>query len=113
MPKSFRNSPSAASRELPDVDLSTPGAYVFVVTVDSNDHATIASVEFDPTDVLSRLDALEAAAMAGDMDLPGFDFHRLHGFSPDRYSVHVNGPWCLTFAFNGADAVQVDFEQYH
>lgn len=60
MPKSFRNSPSAASRELPDVDLSAAGTFVFVVTVDSSKHATIASVAFDPSDVLDRLDALEA-----------------------------------------------------
>jgi proteic killer suppression protein len=25
----------------------------------------------------------------------------------------VNGPWCITFAFENGDAVQVDFEQYH
>jgi proteic killer suppression protein len=25
----------------------------------------------------------------------------------------VNGPWCITFEFEGKDAVQVDFEQYH
>jgi proteic killer suppression protein len=27
--------------------------------------------------------------------------------------VHVNGPWCLTFEFDGNDAAHVDFEQYH
>jgi len=27
--------------------------------------------------------------------------------------VHVNGPWCLTFAWDGEDAVRVDLEQYH
>jgi proteic killer suppression protein len=25
----------------------------------------------------------------------------------------VNGPWCITFEFNGGDAFNVDFEQYH
>jgi proteic killer suppression protein len=29
-----------------------------------------------------------------------------------RYSVHVNGPWCLTFEFEDGDACRVDFEQY-
>lgn len=29
------------------------------------------------------------------MDLPGFDFHALKGFNPTRYTVHVNGPWCI------------------
>ena len=30
--------------------------------------------------------------------MPGFDFHKLRG-APVRYSVHVNGPWCLTFGW--------------
>lgn len=47
------------------------------------------------------------------MNLPGFDFHRLSGFNPVRYTVHVNGPWCITFEFSGGDAHAVDFEQYH
>jgi proteic killer suppression protein len=25
----------------------------------------------------------------------------------------VNGPWCITFEFEGGDAFRVDFEQYH
>jgi toxin HigB-1 len=63
--------------------------------------------------VLARLDALDAAQQPSDMDIPGFDFHALRGFKPTRYTVHVNGPWCVTFEFDGADATQVDFEQYH
>jgi proteic killer suppression protein len=63
--------------------------------------------------ILRRLDALDAAAKPEDMNLPGFDFHALKGFDPTRYTVHINGPWCVTFAFDGADAVDVEFEQYH
>jgi len=63
--------------------------------------------------ILRRLDALEAAIIAEDMNLPGFDFHALHGFDPTRYSVHVNGPWCITFEFREGDVYRVDFEQYH
>jgi proteic killer suppression protein len=61
--------------------------------------------------ILIRLDRLDAAGRAEDLNLPGFDFHPLHG-TPVRYSVHVNGPWCLTFEFDG-DACRVDFQQYH
>jgi proteic killer suppression protein len=46
------------------------------------------------------------------LNLPGFNFHPLRG-KPLRYSVHVNGPWCLTFEFYGGDAWRVDYEQYH
>jgi proteic killer suppression protein len=48
-----------------------------------------------------------------EMNVPGFDFHPLRGFKPMRYSVHVNGPWCITFEFEDGDACRVDFEQYH
>lgn len=47
------------------------------------------------------------------MDLPGFDFHALKGHEPRRYSVHVNGPWCITFEFEVDEARRVDLEQYH
>ena len=63
--------------------------------------------------ILRRLDRLDVAATPEEMNLPGFDFHPLKGFKPTRYSVHVNGPWCITFEFADGDALRVDFEQYH
>lgn len=63
--------------------------------------------------ILLRLDRLDAAQRPEDMNLPGFDFHALNGFDPTRYTVHVNGPWCITFEFDGQDAARVDIEQYH
>lgn len=39
--------------------------------------------------------------------------HSLQGYNPKHYTVHVNGPWCITFEFEGGNAYQVDFEQYH
>jgi len=63
--------------------------------------------------ILRRLDRLDVTATPEEMNLPGFDFHPLKGFKPTRYSVHVNGPWCITFEFAEGDAVRVDFEQYH
>jgi len=63
--------------------------------------------------ILRRLDRLAASARPEEMNLPGFDFHPLKGFSPTRYTVHVNGPWCITFEFDASDAARVDFEQYH
>jgi proteic killer suppression protein len=63
--------------------------------------------------ILVRLDRLAVAARPEEMNLPGFDFHSLRGFDPTRYTIHVNGPWCITFEFDGNDAARVDFEQYH
>jgi proteic killer suppression protein len=59
-----------------------------------------------------RLDQLEGSTAPDQMNVVGFDFHPLRG-KPQRYSVHVNGPWCITFEFEGGDAYRVDFEQYH
>ena len=63
--------------------------------------------------ILVRLDRLSVATTTRELDLPGFDFHALKGHRPTRYSMHVNGPWCLTFEFDDGDAWRVDFEQYH
>lgn len=63
--------------------------------------------------VLRRLDRLNAASAPEEMNLPGFDFHVLRGHRPTRYTVHVNGPWFITFEFEGEDAYRVDLEQYH
>ena len=63
--------------------------------------------------ILRRLDRLNVIVRPEEMNLPGFDFHALRGFKPTRYSVHVNGPWCITFEFEEGDACRVDLEQYH
>lgn len=61
---------------------------------------------------IRRLDALQAANTLGDLAIPGFDFHPLKG-KPQRYSIHVNGPWCITFGWENNEAVDVDLVQYH
>ena len=63
--------------------------------------------------IFVRLDRLEVAVGANEMDVPGLDFHPLKGRRPTRYTVHVNGPWCITFEFEKGDAYRVAFEQYH
>ena len=72
-----------------------------------------SKVRFDLHERCRRcLDALDQAKVPGDMNLPGFDFHALRG-KPKRYSVHVNGPWCITFEWEDDQPVRVDLEQYH
>jgi proteic killer suppression protein len=62
---------------------------------------------------LLALDALDAAKKPSDLDVPGFNFHPLRGRRPVRYSIHVNGPWCVTFEFLEGEAHRVNLEQYH
>lgn len=59
-----------------------------------------------------RLDALNAADKPEAVNIPGFNFHKLRG-KPVRYSIHVNGPWCITFEWEDQNPVRVDLEQYH
>ncbi len=61
---------------------------------------------------LRRLEILDQAETLDEINMPGFNLHRLHGI-PERYSVHVNGPWCITFAWQDGEALRVDLEQYH
>ena len=59
------------------------------------------------------LDALDSATALTELNVPGFDFHALRGHTPTRYTLHVNGPWCITFEWRDGDAHRVDLEQYH
>ncbi|WP_373499201.1 type II toxin-antitoxin system RelE/ParE family toxin [Desulfococcus sp.] len=61
---------------------------------------------------LRRLEALDQAESLTDLNVPGFNFHGLQGV-PKRYSIHVNGPWRITFEREEGDALRVDLEQYH
>ena len=62
--------------------------------------------------ILRRLDAIDQAESLTDLNIPGFNFHGLQGM-PKRYSIHINGPWCLTFEWIEDEALRIDLEQYH
>ncbi len=61
------------------------------------------------------LTALDAATRPEDMNLPGFAFHQLTGDQVGRYAVKVDKNWRVTFGWSedGADSVDVDYEDYH
>jgi toxin HigB-1 len=59
-----------------------------------------------------RLYALHRARSLDDLRLPGWRLHALHT-SPVRYAIAVNGPWRITFEWEGSEALRVDLEQYH
>lgn len=62
--------------------------------------------------ILIRLTRLESADRPEDMNATGFNFHALKSFDPKRYTVHVNGPFCITFSWDEG-ATDVDLENYH
>jgi len=59
------------------------------------------------------LDRLDAAAVPGDLNLPGLDFHPLKGTSKGRYAVRVSANYRITFGWKAGDAIDVDYEDYH
>ena len=63
--------------------------------------------------IVRLLDRLDASTAPGDMDLPGYRFHPLKGERAGEYAVSVSGNWRLTFRFDGENAIDVNFEDYH
>ncbi len=59
------------------------------------------------------LQLLDAASSSNQMNLPGFDFHKLKGNLEDYYSVAVRANWKIIFQFEGEDALLVDYVDYH
>jgi len=47
------------------------------------------------------------------MNAPGWKLHPLAGELKGHWAVSVSGNWRLTFAFEGEDAVLVDYQDYH
>ena len=59
------------------------------------------------------LQRLHAAAKPKDMNTPSMKFHKLVGNFKGYYSVSVNGNWRVIFQFEGADACNVNYVDYH
>ena len=56
---------------------------------------------------------LHSSVCPRDMDLPGLRLHELKGNRKGTWSVTVSGNWRVTFRFEGKDAIEVDYEDYH
>ena len=60
--------------------------------------------------ILARLDA---STTVDDMDIPGFGLHPLSGDLRGFWSVTVSRNWRVIFRFEGHNAHDVDFLDYH
>lgn len=60
-----------------------------------------------------QLFALDNAMRPQDMNAPGWRLHPLKGDLAGYWSVDVSGNWRLAFAFQGEDAILVDYQDYH
>jgi proteic killer suppression protein len=59
-----------------------------------------------------QLARLDAARRPEDMAVPGWQLHSLKGDLAGCWAVAVSGNWRLIFAFEGEDAVRVDYQDY-
>ena len=59
------------------------------------------------------LGRLNASSSPGDMNLPGLLLHELKGRRKGTWSVRVTGNWRISFRFEGPDASDVNYEDYH
>ena len=60
-----------------------------------------------------QLVLLNRATKPEEMNIPGWRLHPLGRDLAGHWSVWVSGNWRLTFAFEGKDAVLVDYQDYH
>ena len=60
-----------------------------------------------------QLAALDQAIRPEDLSAPGWGLHPLQGDLKGHWAVTVNGNWRMVFAFEGNDAVLVDYRDYH
>jgi toxin HigB-1 len=70
-----------------------------------------------PPDMLNRiriiLSALQATSSVEGMDVPTFQLHALKGKLKGFYTVTVRANWRIIFRFEGGDASDIDFIDYH
>ncbi|MHA4868801.1 type II toxin-antitoxin system RelE/ParE family toxin [Duganella sp. PWIR1] len=59
------------------------------------------------------LTVLDAAETIEGMNRPGFRLHPLRAVKTQRWSVHVDGNWRITFEFIDGNAHIIDYEDYH
>ena len=59
------------------------------------------------------LSTLDQASDVQDMNQPTFRLHPLKGNRKGAWAVTVRANWRVTFRFEGGDAYDVDWEDYH
>ena len=60
-----------------------------------------------------RLHVLDMAEKIEDVDVQGFNLHKLSGDRNGLYSIRVTANWRITFEFVDGDVYIVNYEDYH
>ena len=56
---------------------------------------------------------LDMAEKIEDVDVQGFNLHKLSGDKNGLYSIRVTANWRITFEFIDGDVYIVNYEDYH
>lgn len=59
------------------------------------------------------LDILDAATIIKDVNFPGSNLHPLQPKQAGVWAINVSRMWRITFRFEGGDAYDVNYEDYH
>lgn len=65
------------------------------------------------TKLRMQLAALDTATCIEDIDIPGYQLHKLKGLRKNIWSITVNGNWRVTFDFTESNVYIVNYEDYH
>ncbi len=70
-----------------------------------------------PSELIERIEdillALDAAIGPDGMNRPSFRLHPLKGDRKGQWAVTVRANWRIVFGFDGGNAIDVDFTDYH
>ena len=70
-----------------------------------------------PPELIGRIEdillALDAATGPEGMNRPSFRLHPLKGDRKGHWAVTVRANWRIVFGFDGGNAIDVDFTDYH
>jgi toxin HigB-1 len=61
-------------------------------------------------DILQRLDS---AVRPEQLNVPGFNWHKLKGKEKNCYAVTVRANWRIVFQFEEQNAILIDYIDYH
>ncbi|MQA18089.1 type II toxin-antitoxin system RelE/ParE family toxin [Rugamonas rivuli] len=60
-----------------------------------------------------QLAVLDQAVRPEDLSMPSWRLHSLKGDLQGHWAVTVSGNWRMIFAFEGTNAILVDYRDYH
>ena len=78
---------------------------------EDDDHRGVNAAHVEKINTI--LVQLDAAKRPEDMEMPGWRLHPLKGGLAGFWSITVRANWRIIFRFDGTDATDIDYLDYH